>query len=342
MSTGIVVTFGYGSIGWLRNPMHLKQLAALFELLEAAALYDECYVPDYIGKDNNPIFGPRGMYAKSLSYWLSDFGLNQPQCSTIFQGIDYQWPLADHVHLKEYFEASTKFAAYANDFAHFVFESSFASRKGLAYAPSPELPPQFLVDATEALENDLDDLLLRCYVKLRQAIDEDLYLLTQEGRSVDLLVPPIAALILKRSSNPEDIGTELLGVREEISKVREALSEYQRRILDPSTTYKKALESRRLLASVLGDLRKSYTEARITLLEWKDVLTLPKEITDGINWSDFSSSSITKYLLGKPLEMAIRFFRRRKIAVLFQAKEKFYSTDLRKEIVRLFGEDAFK
>lgn len=340
MNTGIVISFEYGSIGWSKEQMHAPQVIALLELLEAAALYDECYLTDHIGKENKPMFGPRGSYAKSLAFWLNEFGMDQPQCASIFQGIDYHWPIVDHVRLKEHFENTSTFAAYSNELAHFVLESSFTTHEGLAYLPSPSLPEEFLIHATAKLEHDIDDILLKCYSHLRQAIDEDLQCLKHEGRSVDLIVPPLAAMILKRSSKPENIGTELLGVREEISKARAALAEYQQRILDPSTPFKQALESRKLLASIFDKLRKPYTEAMTTLLEWKDALALPKEITDGIDSSDFSSSSITKFLIGKPLEMAIRTFRKRKIAVLFRAKEKFYATDLRKEVSRLFGKNA--
>ena len=121
-----------------------------------------------------------------------------------------------------------------------------------------------------------------------------------------------------------------------------ALARYKRVVLDHNEPLAKALDAKVQLGNIFRSLRMPFRQDRVGLHTWSDVLSLPKDLFDSIDSKDFESASLVKFLLGKPLKLLVEHTRRRKVAIFYRVKRNHYLSEIRKDVVRLFGETALK
>lgn len=325
------------------NKLRLGSLSRLLCFLEFAALYDRLLIPDRIGRNGQPLYGPRGSYAASVLITLQPFGFTHETFRDLVSPIDCPWDVHVYKQLEASFRVpSDQFGLQASAVAHHSMLADFAAKQGLPYAlPRQDLLP-FDFRVYTAVDGQITSALEAAYAHMVSALTSDQALLARLGRQVEIKIPPLAALILQRARGREYIGSALLEVREEMREAKAALGRYTTIIQDPDQPNAASLEAASDLHAVFNDLAQGYRNSKLRLLEWRDLISLPKELLNGINPDDFDSRSLVKFLVGKPLEWLLLRLRTRKCAILFRAKLHSYRASLNRDVARLFGRQALE
>jgi len=181
--------------------------------------------------------------------------------------------------------------------------------------------------------------LLNIYRKLSKATETDFTELSKFRSADTFFIPPIPALLLDHISSLKNLAEELLHLRQKFSKVRAAFTEYQKMLQDDSISLKNSLFALKSLKEVGEELSKPYSMSSERIIaEWKDITELlPID-------SDFDAEdikSITKFLVGKPLETVIRTIKKRKFLPLYSLKKDFFKIcNLNNLIKKIWGHEV--
>ena len=333
-------------LGWryflpvFERPPRRISLLHMLRFIEAAALFDHCISPLFMWPDKTPWFINKATAEEYWINWLGDYGFPADLVQSIVTVADYPIDPYKWDAIENYLEAIGVQMGHINSMLHAVLAAEFARRQKYSYTPGPDLGESFAFDIVPKFSSDFSDALIMAYREMRISIDEDWRRLEEYGNQSEIRFPPFATYILQRSRRIEDIPSELMAVRAELETVRQGLSAYQQAVIDTDAPLKRRLRAREELVKILAELKRPMTGRGIAAFEWTDILTLPDQLFDGPDWKDFKSSSLLKFLLTKPKDVLLRAFRRRKLGILFRAKETLYSSSTRVQIERLFGRGA--
>jgi len=161
----------------------------------------------------------------------------------------------------------------------------------------------------------------KAYISLSRAAEKAVESLAEYRGVEELFIPPIPAIVMNEASTRRDILPVLLEVRERFSPVRSAFEEYNQIISDPSLPLKKSIRAISVLKTVVEELARPFEDPGTRVVaEWSDLADLIPTDSD-FNAED--AKSLTKLLLGKPLELLLARLKRRRFMPLFSLRSSF-------------------
>ena len=360
----IIIDWSHAAWGWetwkgaparyRSEAFRLRHLHSLSQVIEMVALHEGILVPGVIARASHQWHLDK--QARDLCYHLRDFGFETENLKSLFRGVNilsywdrykdliprYDSPEARQIVGDDLGPFYSEAFERLNLFSQQLATADFASQNGLAFCPYQGLQSNPFIECIAHVNSKVTVPLYKAYHALWHALSNDTKELLRSGRTYPLPLPPIAALVYHRAKSPASIAAELIAVREEISKARKALARYKRVVLDHNEPLAKALDAKVQLDNIFRSLRMPFRQDRVGLHTWSDVLSLPKDLFDGIDSKDFESASLVKLLLGKPLKLPVEHARRRKVAIFYRVKRNYYLSEIRKDVVRLFGETALE
>jgi len=186
------------------------------------------------------------------------------------------------------------------------------------------------IQATLSLQN--------AYDSMSSAAREALRCL-QEYRGVEAIyIPPIPAIIMGKASSLDDIPYAILDLRDRFAPVRDAFTDFEHTISDPSTPLKKSLRAMNLLKTVVEEISRPFDDqGKRVVAQWSDVSELIP--FDGEFEAD-DAKSVTKLLLGKPLEAILARLKRRHFLPLYSLRNAYLTrSDTHTLIKKLWGSE---
>jgi len=187
------------------------------------------------------------------------------------------------------------------------------------------------IRATLSLQN--------AYSSLSRAAQEAVRSLNDYRGVEEVFIPPIPALIMAKASSFNDIPFAVLEFRERLEPVRRAFTEYNLTISDSSVSLKKSLRAMTLLKTVVEEISRPFDDqGKRVIAQWTDLGELIPY--DGDFDAD-DAKSLTKLLLGKPLEFVLNRLRRRRFLPLYSLRSEYMGrTDTQALVKKLWGRDV--
>jgi hypothetical protein len=224
---------------------------------------------------------------------------------------------------------------------HILMKLGLTKIMGISYSP----PVQELSQTEKLLdkmnEHILNSTLMDAYYQLSKTLKNDIELLINRGRKIDLFIPPVPAILLNKVSKPEEIGEELLNMRRQFSKARENFREYMEKIQDDNSTLRQSLNASKSLGKQLKELTRPYDKRDITsMVHWDDLIDIIPENLTEVSLERLTIKEILK-TLGIPLKLIINKIKMRNVVHLFRLKKEFleicnYNNLVRKVFGRTF------
>ena len=163
------------------------------------------------------------------------------------------------------------------------------------------------------------------YASLSRAAEEAVRSLNDYRGVDEVFIPPIPALIMGRASSLDDIPWVVLEYRERLASVRNAFVEYNLTISDPSVSLKKSLRAMALLKTVVEEISRPFDDqSKRVIAQWTDLAQL---IPYDADFDPEDVKSVTKLLLGKPLEFVLSRLRRRRFLPLYSLRSDYLRRD---------------
>ena len=326
---------GLGSAVWLLESgcFDVRNFLELCNVLEAVVLYDRLFVTP------NPC-PPRGSLDPLSKLLVQEDVLRLVEIPSL-PAVDKEIPTPDEVAWRRRGSKVRRELRKQNrvEFVDIFFGLGANVIHGLHLHPSVYNRAAYY----EGLEVK-DSLLatysiLAAYEKLATAARRDHEAVSRFRGVETIFIPPIPAIILSKISKPEELGEELLSVRVKLKRVRSAFREYEALLRDDSLPLSKSLDAQKALKSVLEDVSRPFDAKGLSVLtEWKDVSEIVPVDAD---FDADDAKSLTKFLLGKPLEALAKTLRRRKFLQLYSLRSQYFQiSGLNRIINRLWGHDV--
>jgi hypothetical protein len=192
-----------------------------------------------------------------------------------------------------------------------------AEYKGLPYWPNTAR-----VDFARDFPNFMDKgARLKLYVRFAKELGTNLESIKQVFDAKIVFIPPFSAIVLDRSTSPSDIASETLKLRHEFMWLRRDMEELDREMLEADTFGKMQRVARKQmrLSETIGE---QFQRSNSIWVE-RAFKYIPEMVKPALSPCD-----PTKYgpgLLLQPIEWLMDAFRRRPIAMFFEAKAKLDS-----------------
>jgi hypothetical protein len=163
------------------------------------------------------------------------------------------------------------------------------------------------------------------YAALSRAAQEAVRWFDEYRGVEEIYIPPIPAIIMGKASSLDDIPYAVLDLRERFAPVRKAFADFDQTIADPSTPLKKSLRAMTLLKTVIEEISRPFDDqGKRVVAQWSDVGELIP--FDGDFDAD-DGKSVTKLLLGKPLEVVLARLKRRRFLPLYSLRNDYLKRD---------------
>lgn len=222
---------------------------------------------------------------------------------------------------------------------HILMKLGLSKMMGISYTPPIQETVQ-TEDVLDKLNNHIfKSILMDAYSQLSKGLERDIKLLKEQGRKIDLFIPPITAVMLDRVSRPEDIAEELLNMRKKFTSTRNAFKEYAEKIMDDSLSLKESMNALSSLDRQLNEITKPYELKNVAMLaHWKDLIDIIPDKLRETKWEDLNVKAVSKLLLGLPLELLMNKLRMKETVHLFRLRREFLEiSDYNKLVEKVFG-----
>lgn len=204
-------------------------------------------------------------------------------------------------------EAIIDYRRAQNDGASFISDFSIYSEKAKNFLSSRN--------------REYSSYLVKAYDQVSKEYKGKLTRLVQERENKMIYIPPIASVIFDRATDISNISAVAIEVRDEFKQIRNHFYEYESRIRDESLSLKESLGAIDELDFSISSLSTKTEESSTTVIsEWRDLTDFGK-LVDGLSASD--GASISKLLLGKPLEVLSHKIRMRNVQYFLKVQKDF-------------------
>jgi hypothetical protein len=163
------------------------------------------------------------------------------------------------------------------------------------------------------------DPLLRSYQAWSSAAQRELQLLSDWGKPIPLVVPPIAAIVFEAARDLESVGRVALDLRHDLEGYRQKLREYSRAIRDDGVPLSESLAAAHRLQAGTAALTTQRDFSIVNLINFPEVIAATGAWFSGAG----GLLATAKLVAAKPLEKLLEYLRRRDAMFVAALSDRF-------------------